>query len=333
MKIILEGPDNSGKSTLIRYLSHALGTSVVVSGGPSKYAGEVNERSMAFNERTETELYDRHPCISQNIYQEALLLDGERVKQHTIDDFYAQEPFIIYCRNIKGADGHVLSDHSSAEYFQQVETNFDRVRSLYDAWALDHAHYVYRIGDSMADVLLTLRAHIGADQNFTPWDDVLEFHSKFQQSYEDKPRQLPAALQSFRDKFAMEEFREYNDHVLLGERVLQYPDDAAMAFHLEQQFDALIDLTYVVLGTAHLQGFSFPEGWRRVHEANMSKVIAVKDGVETTNVIDSGRDKRFDIVKPKGWEPPSHADLVEDHAHRKVKEYVTAPEVFRTHSG
>lgn len=69
------------------------------------------------------------------------------------------------------------------------------------------------------------------------------------------------------------------------------------------QFDALIDLAYVVLGTAHLQGFDFEEGWRRVHAANMSKVRARRKS-------DSKRKSKFDVVKPEGWQAPVLTDLI-----------------------
>lgn len=320
MKIILEGPDNAGKTTLAKYLSDALDIPITVSGGPSKYAGEVNERSERFNADTATSIYDRHPCVSQNIYQDALLLDGERVEQHHIDAFYAQEPLIIYCRNMNGSDGHVLSEHSSAEYFQQVEQSMPKLRQLYDAWALDHAHLMYRIGDSMADILLAVVAHIDVP-TFDPVADIEEFHVHFKQAYDGKPRQLPADLQDFRNRFMAEEHSEYQDAVFNAQKALdqtrmgRLADPADFLHWLETQADSLVDLTYVVLGTAYLQGFDFRTMWRRVHAANMKKVLAVKDGAVTNNVTDSGRDKKFDVVKPAGWEPPSHKDLLEDHAH------------------
>ena len=67
---------------------------------------------------------------------------------------------------------------------------------------------------------------------------------------------------------------------------------------------ALVDLVYVAIGTAHLHGFDFEEAWRRVHHANMQKI-------RTPNAEASTRGSKHDVIKPEGWEPPSHTDLVE----------------------
>jgi predicted HAD superfamily Cof-like phosphohydrolase len=69
------------------------------------------------------------------------------------------------------------------------------------------------------------------------------------------------------------------------------------------QLDALVDLVYVALGTAHMQGFDFNEAWRRVHDANMQKVRA-------QNADESKRGSALDVVKPEGWKPADLSDLV-----------------------
>jgi predicted HAD superfamily Cof-like phosphohydrolase len=72
---------------------------------------------------------------------------------------------------------------------------------------------------------------------------------------------------------------------------------------MEQQLDALVDLVYVALGTAVIQGFDFEEAWRRVHAANMLKTKYSK-----TNP--GKRNSRYDVVKPVGWVRPDLSDLV-----------------------
>ena len=78
---------------------------------------------------------------------------------------------------------------------------------------------------------------------------------------------------------------------------------------LEGYFDGLIDLIYVALGAAYFSNLDFNEGFRRVHEANMTKVRAEK-------ASDSKRGSTYDIVKPTGWVAPTLDDLVT----RKEKE-------------
>lgn len=119
--------------------------------------------------------------------------------------------------------------------------------------------------------------------------DVVAFHEKFGINYDGPPRELPHDIATFRMQFLDEELREYMD---------------AVASHdLEKQFDALIDLVYVALGTAHLQGFQFRRGWKRVQQANMAKVRANSENKST-------RHATFDIVKPPCWVPPTLKDLL-----------------------
>lgn len=113
--------------------------------------------------------------------------------------------------------------------------------------------------------------------------DIGDFHEKFELAYKDGARQLPAELQDFRSKFMQEELDEYNEAVKEGDLV--------------KQFDALIDLVYVAIGTAYLQGLPFQLGWTAVHAANMLKVRALRES-------DSKRGSTYDVVKPEGWQKP-----------------------------
>jgi predicted HAD superfamily Cof-like phosphohydrolase len=73
---------------------------------------------------------------------------------------------------------------------------------------------------------------------------------------------------------------------------------------MEQQLDALVDLVYVALGTAVMQGFDFEEAWRRVHAANMLKT-------KYSRANPGKRKSSFDVVKPIGWIRPNLSDLVQ----------------------
>ena len=119
--------------------------------------------------------------------------------------------------------------------------------------------------------------------------DIEDFHVKFGLEHDGTPIQIPPDLAQFRADFMQEELNEYIE-----------------AYHkhdLEGQFDALIDLVYVALGTAYLSGFKFNEGWQRVHNANMTKVRVDREE-------NSKRSSSYDIVKPHGWQPPILGDLL-----------------------
>ncbi len=135
--------------------------------------------------------------------------------------------------------------------------------------------------------------------------DIAEFHEKFELAYSGPPRVLDEELAKFRVGFLAEELGEYClDHHDTEELVHQIKQNMApQNVPLDKQFDALIDLVYVALGTAYLQGFDFHEGWRRVHEANMKKVRVLR-------AVDSARGSTYDVAKPEGWVPPSLTDLV-----------------------
>ena len=144
--------------------------------------------------------------------------------------------------------------------------------------------------------------------------DIAEFHTKFELTYEGPTRALTGELGEFRRSFISEEYSEYVLHARTLDVILQRPQDerehADVTHHLNEQLDALVDLVYVALGTAYLHGWNdkFIEAWTRVHEKNMAKVRAER-------ASDSKRGTTFDVVKPPGWTPPSHTDLVEDHEH------------------
>lgn len=140
---------------------------------------------------------------------------------------------------------------------------------------------------------ITAKHLIEAIRSLNPRVDLMElierFHLKFGLGYDGPPRFLSKPLSDFRIKFLHEELKEYRD--------------AVEEKDLEKQFDALIDLVYVALGTAYLQGFPFNVGFGRVHDANMKKVRAA-------TTLESKRGSKFDVVKPPNWKPPYLKDLV-----------------------
>lgn len=121
--------------------------------------------------------------------------------------------------------------------------------------------------------------------------DVIDFHNKFgiNPTYF-ADHTMPVDLREFRIKFMQEELDEYKEAVENGD--------------MEKAMDALIDLEYVLLGTAYMHQFKHNEGWDRVHSANMKKVRARRDG------SDSVRGSAWDVVKPEGWVAPDLSDLL-----------------------
>lgn len=123
--------------------------------------------------------------------------------------------------------------------------------------------------------------------------DIRDFHEKFGLEYKGPPRALEPEMSKFRVGFMQEELDEYQSAVYSGD--------------LAGQFDALIDLIYVALGTAYLQGFPFAAGWREVQRANITKERAV-------SAEQSKRGTAFDVIKPAGWMAPDMDGVLEEHA-------------------
>ncbi len=138
---------------------------------------------------------------------------------------------------------------------------------------------------------------------------------------------LPDKFMQMRLNFMLEELMETAKACgyLMGKNCPEggWEEDCSFSFekssegkkNLEDALDGLIDLQYVLLGTADLMGFSHPgpgkfanmsiwqEAWNRVHNANMKKEPVV-------NAKESSRGFNIDLKKPKGWLKPQFKDLL-----------------------
>ena len=123
----------------------------------------------------------------------------------------------------------------------------------------------------------------------THLEDVLEFHRKFGVPVGDAPRELLPEDLLFRVAFMHEELNEFMTAYLQG--------------NLTAQTDALLDLEYVLHGTALWMGLGsiWDQLHAEVHRANMAKAPALTAGASAAG---TGRGHRHDVVKPPGWAPP-----------------------------
>lgn len=140
MIVVLEGADNSGKSTLAQRLSKDLGIDVVHPGGPPKNIVEVitrcNEQSQVFQLSTDVDLiFDRITCISDLIYRGRLEFD------RVFGVFQSQlklmkNVVIIYCRpsdeRLRNFDDHVMQSYENEAVVQHAKDNVDRIIEEYD---------------------------------------------------------------------------------------------------------------------------------------------------------------------------------------------------------
>lgn len=126
-------------------------------------------------------------------------------------------------------------------------------------------------------------------QHPTNFGDVAAFHEKFGVPHAKVPSFLDSHAQVFREKFMQEELGEFTQ--------------ACMSGTMEDAADALVDLVYVAMGTAHMMGLPWQKLWDEVQRANMSKMRAQTVG-------DSKRGTLLDVVKPAGWRAPDHTEAL-----------------------
>ena len=146
---------------------------------------------------------------------------------------------------------------------------------------------------------LVLRAgHVCRTPSRTNFTDVGDFHEKFCLDsvtlFGAGPRNLAPNVVEFRYAFLHEELEEFDLAMRVGDQ--------------SKAFDALLDLVYVAMGTAHLMGFPWQAGWDRVQAANMAKERAL-----SAEDPRSRRAHAKDVVKPVGWAAPDIEGLLASH--------------------
>lgn len=141
------------------------------------------------------------------------------------------------------------------------------------------------------------------------FDDVGEFHRKMNLpvTSDRKPQLMTRATFTYRTNFLFEELREFIEAHNSG--------DIAGAF------DALMDLAWIAMGTAHYLGVPWNEGWQEVVRANMEKRPWVEgDPIKPRNVVG------LEVVKPKGWREPDIAGVLETHRENVLAQQSNASE-------
>lgn len=168
-----------------------------------------------------------------------------------------------------------------------------------------------RVHATYEDVLAYRAEHLNDLSALTDFDAVGEFHKKFGLPVANAPSQaLEPVVRDFRIRFMLEELSEYcSAHgIELTYQLTRASDDVGQFTKpdLPAAFDALIDLVYVALGTAHMHRFPWQDGFDAVQKANMLKERAASDG------SNSRRGSSFDVVKPAGWTAPDMAAILKD---------------------
>lgn len=160
------------------------------------------------------------------------------------------------------------------------------------------------------------------DSNF---DSVGAFHRKFDlptSSSLIKPGYVSPDLRDFRLKFLLEELGELAEGYGLELRYKLTEKENATQ-DLPKIADALVDLVYVALGTAHFHGFPWEALFAEVQRANITKVrcgidhkfVESGEGSDTCKCGEpqhahSLRGSAHDVIKPRGWTGPAIIEVL-----------------------
>lgn len=153
--IVVEGMDNSGKSTLGEALADYLELLVQESEGPPRSDEEINERVDRYAEMQDR-VFVRHPVVSNEIYGK-FRPEGNPITPGRTMLFYEASPLLIYCdAGERGYEGHVLKDHDTEVHQRLLATKQEELLKEYRLWAAQHAHFIYRIGDDKDELIATI---------------------------------------------------------------------------------------------------------------------------------------------------------------------------------
>lgn len=153
--IVIEGMDNSGKSTLGEALASYLDLIVQESEGPPLSDQEINERVDRYEQMTDR-VFVRHPVVSNAIYGK-FRPEGNPITPGRTMIFYEANPLLIYCdAGDRGFEGHVVKDHDTPRHQQLLAERQQELLTEYRLWAAQHAHFIYRIGDDMDELISTI---------------------------------------------------------------------------------------------------------------------------------------------------------------------------------
>lgn len=100
------------------------------------------------------------------------------------------------------------------------------------------------------------------------------------------------------DKEKLKQFLEFR-MAFLDEELME-TEKAVSENDAEEIVDGLIDLCVVAIGTLDALGVNSYDAWNRVLAANMAKQVGVKPSRPNPLGLP-------DLIKPEGWEAPSHA--------------------------
>jgi sigma54-dependent transcription regulator len=141
MAIVLEGPDNSGKSTLAQRLYDATGWPIIHAGGPPKTADEVRERLIKdFSLMQQKVIMDRSFILSDMIY--APILRGSasfdprpHIRMVQQLDLHCRDFCLVFCdapdNTLFDYTHHIVKPHETEMHVAKMKKNAKQLADSY----------------------------------------------------------------------------------------------------------------------------------------------------------------------------------------------------------
>lgn len=155
MNIILEGPDNCGKSTLALAIHKATGLPIKSKEGRPKTWPAMIEKIRKY-ETIDGHIIDRHPIVSQSVY--GLLRNDPEIPEDLMDNFFNRRDLIIYCRCLRTLDDHEASPTDTPEHLAMIQEQYQDVVDTYDNWAAICANIIYSDYGQLDTVVAMVKA-------------------------------------------------------------------------------------------------------------------------------------------------------------------------------
>lgn len=170
--ILVEGPDNSGKSTLVRQLIKEFDLlECSRPHGPPKTPTELLSRATSILLKQDDKKYitDRHPLFGEDIYGPILRNrnmwteiqeEYDRLKNMLLTSSTEGLTYIIYCRPpdevVLNLNTHEVKDYDTPQHLKALYHNADKVLKAYDEKIEPLADFTYNYKDKYSyDLLIT----------------------------------------------------------------------------------------------------------------------------------------------------------------------------------
>lgn len=124
--IILEGPDNSGKTTLGTQLNKKLGWDYEHSGRLKRPMSSIAHSTIQLRNRPV--IQDRVYAISEYVYSRALGRPSDLDLKDVMTDFMSRDYLVIYCR----PPTHVIKDNQGRDQMEGVIQYHQQIIDEYD---------------------------------------------------------------------------------------------------------------------------------------------------------------------------------------------------------